>query len=195
MQSIARTCRFSGCSRSIDSCGLCKSHHQQLLRKKELRPLRARRPKGSPPLVAYQEQPCPVPGLEGPCHVYLGCKTKKGYGRISVDGGKSAWVHRYVWERDVGPIPTGMLIDHQCRVRACCNVRHLRVVNHQISAIENNTSPIAINAQKTHCPQGHPYNQEHTGYAKGNGRYCRTCRREKAKARRERARGGVMASM
>jgi hypothetical protein len=48
----------------------------------------------------------------------------------------------------------------------------------------------AFNVQKTHCPQGHPYDETNTAYAKRGGRYCKTCRRDldarRCKARRER---------
>lgn len=38
-------------------------------------------------------------------------------------------------------------------------------------------SVVAINAKKTHCPKGHPYNAENTYWEK-KGRQCRACRRE-----------------
>ena len=41
----------------------------------------------------------------------------------------------------------------------------------------------AKNAAKTHCPQGHEYNEDNT-YRYGNGRYCRTCRREQMQTKR-----------
>lgn len=42
-------------------------------------------------------------------------------------------------------------------------------------------------ANKTHCPQKHPYNQENTYIDPGGGRHCRPCNRQSqraAKARR-----------
>lgn len=46
---------------------------------------------------------------------------------MSVDGKKSM-PHRYAWERERGAIPDEMQIDHICRNRKCCNIRHLRLV-------------------------------------------------------------------
>ena len=38
------------------------------------------------------------------------------------------WAHRVIYEREVGPIPRGMELDHLCRVKACVNPDHLEVV-------------------------------------------------------------------
>lgn len=40
------------------------------------------------------------------------------------------------------------------------------------------------NKDKTHCPQGHEYNEENTKLDKNGGRSCRTCRRERDRKRR-----------
>ena len=41
----------------------------------------------------------------------------------------------------------------------------------------------AQNAAKTHCPQGHEYTEDNT-YRYGNGRYCRSCSRERMRIKR-----------
>src|SRR5574343_1677663 len=59
-----------------------------------------------------------------------------GYGVMAVklvDGpGRYGWrasrVHRIVWTATHGPIPDGMVIDHTCCNRLCCNPAHLQVV-------------------------------------------------------------------
>jgi hypothetical protein len=71
--------------------------------------------------------------------------------------GKRKKAHRVAWENAKGPIPKGLVIDHMCRVRSCCNPDHLRLVTPKINALENNVGQVAFNRFKTVCPHGHPY--------------------------------------
>lgn len=54
-----------------------------------------------------------------------------------------------------GNIPHGFMIDHECRNKRCVNPNHLRAVPARVNAVQNNTSPIAINAAKKFCKRGH----------------------------------------
>jgi hypothetical protein len=45
---------------------------------------------------------------------------------------------------------------------ACCNPSHLRVATKYQNGTENNDSPHAKNAQKTHCIHGHAFTPENT---------------------------------
>lgn len=60
------------------------------------------------------------------CWIWPGA-TRVGYGTIKV-GGKMWLTHRLAYQTWVGPIPAGMVIDHLCTVRACCNPAHLEPV-------------------------------------------------------------------
>ena len=99
--------------------------------------------------------------------------------------------HRYVWERDRGPIPKGMHIDHLCRKPSCVNVEHLEVVTPRVNTLRG-ISPPAVFARATHCVNGHPF----SGYnlimfQRPNGRYtrkCRACRQANHKKQTERRR-------
>ena len=63
------------------------------------------------------------------CWPWLGGKTQ-GYGVFSLgEGGRKMRAHRFAYETFVGPIPSGMLVDHACRNRSCVNPSHLRLVN------------------------------------------------------------------
>lgn len=99
---------------------------------------------------------------------------------------KTVLAHRVVYAHVVGPIPDGFHVDHLCGNSLCCNPTHLQAV----PPAENNarsTSPTAANIVKTHCPQGHEYTPENTGFRKGAGfRYCRTCARLAQRAKRTR---------
>jgi hypothetical protein len=64
------------------------------------------------------------------CWVWQGQMNRNGCGRMYAGGGKRLMSHRLMYELTIGPIPTGLLIDHKCRVRACCNPDHLEPVTH-----------------------------------------------------------------
>lgn len=172
-------CFFPGCLKLSYCKDLCRGHYEQSYRGIPLKPLRFRRKINTPPIIEYEENPCLNPKLEGECHVFKGHKDKKGYGHVLLNG-NSYGVHRYVWEQQIGPIPEGMVIDHQCRNSSCCNVKHLRVVTHQINSTENVVG-IAwqLEAAKTHCKWGHPFNEENTHITKQGKRHCRVCDRER----------------
>lgn len=110
------------------------------------------------------------------CWPWTGKLDEKGYGRLWV-GTRAApgyvRVHRAVYELEVGPIPDGHDVHHTCVYKPCCNPRHLEAhlpVDHPDSAS-------TLNRAKTHCPQGHPYDEANTYWAPGGGRQCRGCGR------------------
>ena len=77
-----------------------------------------------------EERPPPAAWAEyGPCWVVVsGRMSRNGYPRVSCKRRKERVVHRVLWELLVGPIEPGLLLDHKCRVRACCNPAHLEPV-------------------------------------------------------------------
>ena len=103
-----------------------------------------------------------------------------GYGNSRVAGLPGTHlVHRLMYERYVGPIPADRELDHLCRTRHCANPVHLEPVTDQVNCLRGE-APSAINARKTVCPKGHPYD---TTWSEGNGRRgrrCKTCERERA---------------
>lgn len=116
------------------------------------------------------------------CWDWPGHTTHDGYGRTHVGNGKKygrrVATHRHAYELLVGPIPTGMHLDHLCRNRRCMNPRHLQPV----LPGENNArgdSPSATNARKTHCVHGHPLTPDNVYIGRTRGRTperrCKTC--------------------
>lgn len=102
--------------------------------------------------------------------MWLDRVTNWGYGTASVNQ-KRTPIHRLFYEALIGPIPEGMVIDHICRNRLCINPMHLQVV----TPSENSALG---GLRKTHCPQGHLYDEENTYYyGPKNHRQCDTCRR------------------
>ena len=121
-------------------------------------------------------------GLNGP-----------GYSQVSVSG-RLRLSHRVVYEHHFGPIPPSMTIDHICRTRNCVRPDHLRVLTNRDNLMaEGSTAPARLNAQKTHCPRGHPYDEENTYRDKRGFRYCRICERDKTRRLRARKRSPKVA--
>lgn len=111
------------------------------------------------------------------CWVWTAGKNTSGYGVFSLNG-KSLLSHRLAWEDKDGSIPTGLVIDHICRNRVCCNPKHLRVVTPKVNALENSFGESAINASKTECTRGHTFSYLNTHVRPDNaGRECRACHR------------------
>lgn len=64
---------------------------------------------------------------ENGCHIWQGARTG-GYGAVRVNG-RMLRAHRARYEREVGPIPEGLVLDHfACDNRLCCNPAHVRPV-------------------------------------------------------------------
>lgn len=58
----------------------------------------------------------------GPCLVWTGPKTEKGYGRF-----RGERVHRVTYRLKIGPIPEGRMVLHDCDVPPCFEPSHLYV--------------------------------------------------------------------
>ena len=58
------------------------------------------------------------------CWEWTGSRMRFGHGQIHIDG-KSVLVHRFAWELENGPIPTGMEVCHHCDQPSCVRVSHL----------------------------------------------------------------------
>lgn len=114
---------------------------------------------------------------QGECWIWTGDCSKAGYGRVGMGSAGRIYVHRLIYEAIHGPIAPGLELDHLCRRHACCQPSHLEPVIPRINKLRG-ISPAAVNATKTHCPQGHPYNALNTIIDKRGGRWCRTCKRQ-----------------
>lgn len=142
----------------------------------------------APAIDRFMEKVTPI--TESGCWIWLGCTIKAGYGRFNWDN-RDSYAHIFSFEFHGGEIPEGCELDHKCRVRCCVNPDHLEAVIPRINKLRG-ISPPALNAQKTECPQGHPYDSTNT-YVKPSGyRECRICvraaNRAASKRRTERKR-------
>lgn len=114
-------------------------------------------------------------GYETVCWVWTGAKQSDGYGAFRLRG-RDCVAHRVSYEALVGQIQDGLQLDHLCRVRNCVRPDHLEPVTGRVNVLRGD-GPTAVNAAKTHCPQGHPYDDENTHKRPCGRRMCRTCDR------------------
>lgn len=112
------------------------------------------------------------------CWEWLGSRDAFGYGRIRVGNTKSSLCHRAAYQTIVGPIPDGLFLDHLCRNPSCWRPDHLQPVTARENAHRSPLNQAAWKAKReiTHCPHGHPYDEENTLWCQGK-RACRECGR------------------
>ena len=116
------------------------------------------------------------------CWEWCGPKDKDGYATLVKIGSrkdssrKQVRLHRWMYEFFVEPIPSGLVIDHLCRNRACQNPFHMEPVTQAVNTKRG------ARATATHCHKGHPLSGPNVRFGKvPNGwvnRICRTCFRE-----------------
>ena len=124
----------------------------------------------------------PIP--ETGCIVFLWSANRKyanggdDYVRVNWEG-KRVLAHRLSWEQERGAVPTGLVLDHTCRVRSCINPDHLRVVTNKENILAPGAmSPPAINSRKEKCgvcdgPFSLSLNRTR--------RYCKPCERKRVR--------------
>ena len=129
----------------------------------------------------------------GRCWVWI-ASTVRGYGQfgVMVAVGEQAMVkaHVWAWVQENGPVPNGLQLDHLCRVRRCVRPSHLEVVS-CAENIRRGVGVAAINAAKTHCSRGHPYDSANSYVNAANYRKCRRCNMERAAEFRARQRAAA----
>lgn len=123
-----KECSITGCEKAARARGWCSAHYGRW------------RVHGDPlnagayqlytdPAEAFLARTEPIVGDPG-CLIWTGATNQHGHARMGI-GGRTVYVHRYAWERSRGPIPEGVVIDHECWNRTCVNVEHLRLATQQ----------------------------------------------------------------
>lgn len=115
------------------------------------------------------------------CWLWRGALRNKAlpYGVVRYAGKQHA-AHRFAYEQLIGPIPDGLTLDHLCRVGRCVNPAHLEPVTLKENWRRAPNHPF----NRTHCPQGHPYDR-----INGGKRVCRKCRNAQQRAYLQRRAG------
>ncbi len=114
------------------------------------------------------------------CWLWHGASSsRQGYGAVTINK-RSQPAHRVSYERAKGPIPSGLFLDHLCRVTCCVNPDHLEPVTCKV----NLNRGIHRNAVKTSCIRGHAFDEANTLVLPGGKRRCRACGKEAQRANR-----------
>lgn len=136
------------------------------------------------------------------CWPWTGPPGPGGYGVYKFQG-KNQKAHRVAWQLANGPVPDGLKVLHECDNPACCNATGGHLF---LGTQDDNMKDMAAKgrgkgrdqgahqAKKTHCPKGHPYDEENTivtvTKSGGVGRTCRECGREAQRRYQEKKRRG-----
>ena len=135
------TCSIDGCEKPSRTRGWCHTHYTRW------------RSHGDPLVTLTHSNPedsfIARVAWSGEHLLWTGTTSWDGYGRLSIDG-YMAYAHRYAWERENGPIPAGMFIDHACWVRACVLPEHLRLA----TRAENARNLSGIRKNRGDLPRG-----------------------------------------
>lgn len=203
---MRNTCSAPDCTKPAHSGGLCSKHHSRMQRRGELEPAPLNM-RGASLETQYRAKV----DQRGPdeCWPWLAYRNAHGYGQFNRSP-VGILAHRYGWFLANGPIPDGHVIDHtchdpaacdggkQCQHRACQNPAHMMPVsNARNASVGRRRTP---QSDRTHCPQGHPYDEANTRWStRRDGRkhrQCRACARERAAQRAAAARAaGVPCSV
>ena len=66
-----------------------------------------------------------------------------------------------------------------CLHRRCVNPAHLVLQTPGENIRASATTTASLNAAKTHCVNGHPFDKENTGIRPDGNRYCKQCARDR----------------
>lgn len=185
--SARRRCSMPGCDKPASARGWCKTHYNRWWKYGDpANPGAYIRGDNEARFWSKVDKNGPAPEHRsdlGPCWLWTGALHERGYGRFGI-GSRSSQeyfkAHRYAYELIVGAIPSGLQLDHLCRVRRCVNPSHLEPVTQT-----ENIRRGLCGELKTHCKRGHEFTPENT-YLRPNGaRVCRTCKRLSAHRKQE----------
>lgn len=192
-----KQCSIEGCERPHSAFGWCAMHGARWRRT------------GDPEFVSVIRgdlRSCVGSKIDqtsaSPCWQWTGKPARSGYGRQTVDG-RSREAHLVVYELMVGPIPEGMTLDHEChneaarrgecvggtacQHRLCVNPAHLVPKPMAENIAASPKTQATINSAKTHCLNGHEFDEANTYWYEGRKgvqyRDCRACRRQRYRER------------
>lgn len=102
-----------------------------------------------------------------------------GYGVFFVGTGNTT-AHRASYRIANGALKDGLVIDHLCRNRSCCNPLHLEEVTSRENTLRGDKGRLHVK-----CANGHTFTEETTGRHRSGRRFCLICRRTRDRGRRD----------
>lgn len=177
-------CRIPSCPRAatvrLDLGGYCRNHY---IRERT----RGRIPKLERPSALERFHRLVVVDQDTGCHIWQGTRTRRGpdgYGLFKVTTKTTRIAHRWLWEQTYGPLLRETQLDHYvCDNPPCVNLEHLRPATPRQNLLRSR-SFVAVNAAKTHCLRGHPFDAANTYVTPSGKRACRTCKSASDRRRR-----------
>ena len=161
-----KVCMEEGCTRGGKiTRGLCTTHYSMRRRQGDCDPLLLPTP--------AERFAAGLVRMPNGCLEWTRYTRSSGYGLIGIDRAR-VYTHRFAWELANGPIPDGMFICHHCDNPPCCDPEHLFMGTVADNSADMITKGRGNNQKKTHCPQGHPYDEANTAIVQRR-RSCRTC--------------------
>lgn len=143
--------------------------------------LRAERGPPVPIIDRFESMYSPEPNTG--CWLWMRACSKAGYGEFGV-GPKVVRAHRWRYEYEFGPVPSGLHLDHLCRVRCCVNPQHLEPVTCRENVLRG-AGPAAKQVKQTHCLNGHELTDDNTysvPRTKRRSRQCKLCAKIRSRA-------------
>jgi hypothetical protein len=162
-------CEVPDCTGKHFGAGLCVKHY---MRKRRHGNLIGKFPQGP-----AEERFWRNVDKTGECWTWTGGRAIDGYGSFYADGAGIA-AHRFSYQLHNGPIPAGLVICHRCDNPPCVRPDHL-FLGTQLDNVRDMFSKdrnVSGMGRRTHCKNGHPFDEENTLVQPGGWRRCRACR-------------------
>jgi hypothetical protein len=122
--------------------------------------------------------------------------SKCGHLKVSLtqhNQAETRLVHQLVAEAFIGPRPDGLEVRHLNGIGTDNRVENLAYGTHQQNVRDRNRHGTCPQLLKTHCPQGHPYDEANTYRkpSKPDRRICLICRRNADRVSQQRRRDAM----
>jgi hypothetical protein len=170
-------CSVDGCDDPVKAHGWCNMHYRRWLKHGDIGGVAPLFIQGDD-LARFESH---VTLTAAGCWSWTGITNPDGYGVFST-GNRMRLAHRWAYATFVEPIPEDHGLDHLCHTqdltcpggracehRRCVRPDHLEPVTSAVNTRRGG------NARKTHCPNGHPYDEKNTWWSSDGWRQCRTC--------------------